>query len=361
MASNGGYSSGQVKLAAASAAVLAAAAAAHLFGPSMVLFGVSEVPRIYGSFLAWLTPPYLYFVINGIIISIAASSRFQKPGPDSADALGPGSAQEVSVASPIVVMREYVAPPPVLVVTKPEYAVPAEYSVPLAVEMKPEYVVPEEEYAVPAAPVEMKAEYVAPAEEETKEEEEEFVLSRSSWAPKKRESPPEIPSEYSFLKTEKPLVSSRLGRRKSIKFSPEAGKALGVARPKRNETLETTWKNITDGRAVPLTRHLRKLDTWETHHNDAACAPRAGDPAPVERQVCKSETFNERNGRKPAAAAVGSFPLPVAARLRKEPSLGQDDLNRRVEAFIKKFNEEMRLQRQGSFNHYVDMINSGSH
>ncbi|ONK65670.1 uncharacterized protein A4U43_C07F39470 [Asparagus officinalis] len=139
-------------------------------------------------------------------------------------------------------------------------------------------------------------------------------------------------ADYSFS-TEKPLVSSRLiGRRKSLKATPEGGRTLRVSRPKRNDTLESTWRAITDGRAMPLTRHLKKSDTWETTERDG-----------------------DRGARRPPLSSG------AAARLRKEPSIGQDDLNRRVEAFINKFNQEMKLQRQESFKHYFDMINRGSH
>jgi hypothetical protein len=105
-------------------------------------------------------------------------------------------------------------------------------------------------------------------------------------------------------------------------------KALRVARPRKEETLESTWKAITEGRAPPLARHLKKSDGGEV------------DPAPPVA-MRKAETFNDGRSEAP---------------VRREPSPGQDELNRRVEAFINKFNMEMRLQRQESLNHYNEML-----
>lgn len=99
---------------------------------------------------------------------------------------------------------------------------------------------------------------------------------------------------------------------------------------------------------MPLTRHLRKSDTWETH---------GGRNNPPQQKMKKCETFKDRN--------TGNSPLltgsPGSGKLKKEPSLSQDELNRRVEAFIKKFNEDMRLQRQQSLQQYTEMINRGAH
>ena len=140
-------------------------------------------------------------------------------------------------------------------------------------------------------------------------------------------------------------------------FDFSGARALRVAKPKRHETLENTWKAITEGRAMPLSRHMKKSDTWENHGRDIHVDS-------LGSLVKKSETFKDRTNQvatEALALSVGPGPGPGKPHLlRKEPSLSQDELNRRVEAFIKKFNEEMRLQRQESLNQYKEMINRGA-
>ncbi|KAI0497773.1 hypothetical protein KFK09_021008 [Dendrobium nobile] len=299
-------------IVAASAAVLSAALALWLATPSVANFLVAGAPQLYGSVTSWLTPPYLYLIVNGIIISIAATSRYQKTVAADAQ-LSPFSEQ-------------------------------ADFRVEdadLLVEVQDLRVQGDESLSEPAK--------------------EEFVLLSSSWSPKMEESKdPLEKSTGKGLLVNKPLVSARLGRRRSIKSIPE-GKALGVARPRKNETLESTWRSLTEGRAVPLARHLKKSDTSGTHARATA-----GDPTtpPAIHEIQHFESFTARSsyaaaGSQPPSSGRG-YSSPVA-KLRRESSLGQDDLNRRVEAFIKKFNEEMRLQREESLQKYKDMINRGSH
>lgn len=284
-------------------------------------FAIYEIPLIWSTLLSWLKPPYLYFVINAIIITIVASSRFH-PKLDG----------EFSNSEPL----NQAKPPP-----------PSD----LPLEFAPVQVI--ERIEAPALDV-ITPVVVNSIEKVGHEDENEFVISRSTWTPPQRINSPE---EYQFPVSDKPLVSSRFSHRKPTKTSPEGGRALRVTKPKRQETLESTWKTITDGRHVPLTRHLKKSDTFENH----GCPAASAHDSPSDRNVMQSETFRDRTNYEPAAAVSSSPGSGGGGKLRKEASLSQDELNRRVEAFIKKFNEEMRLQRQESLNQYMEMVNRGTH
>ncbi|KAL8152181.1 hypothetical protein V2J09_009941 [Rumex salicifolius] len=168
-----------------------------------------------------------------------------------------------------------------------------------------------------------------------------YTMTPSPSAPLARQETSEIVSSFFQSQIEKPPASARFGHnRKPTRSSPEGGKALRVAKPKRSETLESTWRTITEGRHMPLTRHLKKSDTWENQGRQ----PASSDPSSPSI-VKKSDTFTDRTNQS-------------AKILKKEPSLSQDELNRRVEAFINKVNEEMRLQRQQSMQKFKDTTRS---
>ncbi|KAJ8434906.1 hypothetical protein Cgig2_003345 [Carnegiea gigantea] len=308
----------------------------------------SEFPTLWSTLSAWLRPPYLYVIINGIIITIAASSRMhQHHAPSPEDTL------------------PNMAPPPQHHVRTEQFSLYESGSGSLAevegsyyggvsvkdvdVEVVKSVVSAEIEARESRIVEEVKAPVVefeiAEAEIGDEIEESSSVADEiSMWTPPLARQQP-VPLEFF---SERPPASSRFGHhRRPAKASPgEGGKALRrVAKPKRHETLENTWKAITEGRAMPLTRHLKKSDTWENHSRDINFLDSSSDDPAVK----KSETFNDRTNYAPP-------PVP-GSRLKKEPSPSQDDLNRRVEAFIKKFNEEMRLQRQQSIEQFMDRIN----
>ncbi|OWM91299.1 cilia- and flagella-associated protein 251 [Punica granatum] len=301
--------------------------------PLVAEFMISQLPLLWRSVLSWLRPPYLYVVINAIIISIAASSKLHRSHDTSPDE-SPPAENGVQDDRPQEIIGGAVEPEGFR--DLPVKSFPEEDAVSDSETADNNDRDEEEE--------EEKEEEEEEEEEEGKEEEEDFVISRSTWMPAKRSGSPV--HEYLPQPSEKPLASSRFVHRRPAKSSPEGGKALKVTRPKRHETLENTWKAITEGRPMPLTRHRRKSDTWENgHHQDS----KTQLSSPQQQKMRKSETFRDRtNELEQSPSSPGT--------MRRALSPGQDELNRRVEAFIRKFNEEMRLQRQESLNHYKQMI-----
>ncbi|XP_047949294.1 uncharacterized protein LOC125195144 [Salvia hispanica] len=97
-------------------------------------------------------------------------------------------------------------------------------------------------------------------------------------------------------------------------------------------TMESTWKTIVEGQSKKLSK-------------SESVPPRRK----VEEQkvMRKLETFNDR-------ASIRRL-----GGLRRDPSVDVEAFNKQVEAFINKFNQDMRLQRQESDQRFLDMIKRG--
>ncbi|KAG2302618.1 hypothetical protein Bca4012_060956 [Brassica carinata] len=336
--------------------------------PVAVDFSVSQAPIVWSSLLSWLKPPYLYILTNGIIITIVASSKYYRSTTSHHEEEDYGIVV-YGVDDYKIQTEPIVASPRMLEVNDARFG----FSVATPPSPQPE----PEEVASVVYDDEKKGEeeeiidVVTMVEDEDETESElksvtmvegcsDFVGTGRGggdvMSPPEKSNrnhlPPRMTESENIPPTEKPLVSSRFGgHRKSVKASQEGGRSmLRVTKPKRNETLENTWKMITEGKSTPLTKQLyRRSDTFSRGDSGDS-----GEGRPVYK---KSETFRDRTNYHQSQETVAKE--KAKGKVRKEPSLSQDELNRRVEAFIKKFNEDMKLQRMESLRQYQEITGRG--
>lgn len=148
-----------------------------------------------------------------------------------------------------------------------------------------------------------------------------------------------------------------------------------------SDTLEGTWKAITgEGGNTPKRRLLGKSKTSKAlerlprhlpgfswldepiineeykcvEEQEQSNCPRgllaSSSSSSNNRELRKSETFNDTASAEQRRGLLRRGP---------QPSLSQDELNRRVEAFIMNFNHQIRLQRQESDQRFHEMISRG--
>ncbi|KAL8530110.1 hypothetical protein ACS0TY_007264 [Phlomoides rotata] len=111
-----------------------------------------------------------------------------------------------------------------------------------------------------------------------------------------------------------------------------------------DDTMEATWKAISGGKAKQLTKSETFVQTDRLLHSEEIPA---ASLASTWKDLKKWETFNE------------AVSIRRRGGMRRDPSVGIDEFNQKVEAFIKKFNDDMRLQRQESDQRFIDMIKRG--
>lgn len=145
----------------------------------------------------------------------------------------------------------------------------------------------------------------------------------------------------------------------------EKWKDVYIENDEEEDTMDATWKAITGGgNQKPKKKPLKKSGTWN------APQPPPSPPPPPRRSVAmqrldseevlptspkwkelrKAETFND------AVSLIRRGGL-----IRRDPSMSLEEFNQKVEAFIKKSNDNMRLERQESHQRFLDMINRKHH
>eukprot|EP00250_Pteridium_aquilinum_P018699 c24172_g1_i1 orf=797-1426(-) len=159
----------------------------------------------------------------------------------------------------------------------------------------------------------------------------------------------------------------------SALFTPKKASKLGGAHdrprsPLRNisrpivkrggDTFEATWKAICESKrhSSPFNRHYskhtKKVDTFEgiidgvVHHKGSSSSPLS----PI-KQRTKNIVMNSLHDRE--------LTKGHATKSRK-PSIPQEELNAKVESFISRFNEQIRIQKEKSLRDYMEMVGRGT-
>ena len=175
-----------------------------------------------------------------------------------------------------------------------------------------------------------------------------------------------IPVDERFLATTEPSPEEHTSSEESCLTSEKPATEEEV----EDNTLDTTWNAIMERQGKPMSKHLKKSETWNTpprttglvrssiipaskrlvgedeldddHHQNKDNNVDNDRVAWARKELKKSETFSDR------------------VSMIREKSMSQEELKQRAEVFINKINNQMRLQRlESDQRRFRDMVNRG--
>lgn len=276
---------------------------------------LSTLPQLWFSIKRWLTLPFLYIVVNFIIITIAASSSFSDPKHKTTTTILETTTNPIELEDQTNELHEE----------------------------------------------EKEVEEVEDAKEDEEEkrvvevEDYELFCNKFITDPSQKK----CSNDYYLTNSDDKVKDFGLFCNKLV-IDPSSEKCRNDYNlidsddkgDDIDDSLEATWKAIMEGQEKTMKPHLKKSDTWtarivkaEPFRNNGGFGGGGGDDddpvAWAQRELKKSETFNDR------------------ASLRREKSISPEELNKRAEAFIQKFNNQMKLQRLESYQRFMKLVNRG--
>ncbi|CAJ2667176.1 unnamed protein product [Trifolium pratense] len=269
---------------------------------------LSTLPQLWFSIRRWLTVPFLYIIVNFIIVTIVASSSFSDP----------------KQATTTTILETTTDP----------------------IELQNQTIQPHEEKEVEEVSKEQEQEKRVV---EVKDSELFFNKFITDPSPEEQEN---CSKDYYLTDSDDKVKDFGLFCNKFITDpSPEKCRNdYTLPDSGDDDSLEATWKAIMEGQEKTMKPHLQKSDTWTARivkaepfrNNGGFGGDDDDDPvAWAQRELKKSETFNDRSS------------------LKREKSISPEELNKRAEAFIKKFNNQMKLQRLESYQRFMELVNRG--
>lgn len=285
--------------------------------PYTSTFLISTIPCVWSYIKAFLSPPYIYILVNFIILAIVASSTFHHQGQ----------------------------------IMKPVRKALLHTEKSLNLNFGFGFKGDEDEAAVFE---------VAASQEATKESHRQDQEWKNIVFTQNQEQEEEVIKPMAAAASVDENVDPSAGTSDDEALSGKSGETTGetageekVGSPKPEEpddSLDSVWKAIMESQEKPATWLLKKSDTWDSPPRVAAAAAAARaealPPAPVagscRHELRKSDTFRER--------------VPSA---REKRTTNRDELQKRSDEFIKKINNDLKLQREESNQRYIERVNRG--